>query len=62
MRCAEVQEKAGTQGTQATCKGGDLDVTYTVEIKGLCLPPWIITRMCRVLEVAQPTGFEIRLG
>jgi hypothetical protein len=32
-------------------------VLYTMEIKGV-FPPWVVKRLCAVLQVSQSSGFE----
>ncbi|KAG0630262.1 hypothetical protein M758_1G166000 [Ceratodon purpureus] len=38
------------------------NTTYTMEIKGMFLPPWVIIRLCTVLQDSQPLGFSVRFA
>ncbi|XP_024366090.1 uncharacterized protein [Physcomitrium patens] len=35
---------------------------YTMEIKGSFLPPWVIIRLCAVLQESQPLGYSVRFA
>ncbi|XP_073389858.1 uncharacterized protein [Physcomitrium patens] len=36
------------------------DTTYIMETKGSFLPPWVILRLCTVVQESQPLGFSAR--
>ena len=41
---------------------GEVVVEYTMELKGLLLMPWVVTRLCQMLSKSQQGNFKARYG
>lgn len=57
---ANRQLRNGKREDSLKCTETASNTTYTMEIKGMFLPPWVIIRLCTVLQDSQPLGFSVR--
>lgn len=52
----------GIKNTSIKCTETASNTLYSMEIKGSFLPPWVIIRLCTVLQESQPLGFSVRFA
>ncbi|KAG0618416.1 hypothetical protein M758_4G062500 [Ceratodon purpureus] len=52
----------GTKNVSLKCTETTSNTSYTMDIRGSFLPPWVIVRLCSVLQESQPLGFSVRFA